>query len=78
MNKYQNMKIEINEHQPLDEVVVELGRLGFKKSGWVGYRNTSFITTCKLGFYTDHAISFWSVFGDSLLTTLTQLKAMEN
>lgn len=27
---YKNMKIEINEHQPLDEVVKELERLGFK------------------------------------------------
>nr|DAN04637.1 MAG TPA: hypothetical protein [Caudoviricetes sp.] len=72
-----NLKIAITPEQPLDEVVRELERLGYKKDGWIGYRNTSFITTCKLGFYTDHAISFWSVFGDSPLTTLTELKEME-
>lgn len=72
-----NLKIAITPEQPLDEVVRELNRLGYKKDGWIGYRNTSFITTCKLGFYTDHAISFWSVFGDSPLTTLTELKEME-
>ena len=27
---FKNMKIEINEAQPLDEVVIELERLGFK------------------------------------------------
>jgi hypothetical protein len=77
MTKFQKMKIEINEQQPLDEVVRGLELLGFKKSGWIGYGNTSFITTCKFGFYTDHAVSFWSSFGDSPLTTLAQLKAME-
>ncbi len=77
MTKFLNMKIAITPEQPLDEVVRELNRLGYKKDGWIGYRNTSFITTCKLGFYTDHAISFWSVFGDSPLTTLTELKEME-
>lgn len=75
--QFKNMKIEINDQQPLDEVVSELERLGYKKAGWIGYRNTSFITTCKLGFYTDHAISFWSVFGDSPLTILTELKEMK-
>ena len=74
---FKNMKIEINQEQPLDEVVRELERLGYKKDGWIGYRNVSFITTSKLGFYTDHAISFWSVFGDSPLTTLAELKEME-
>ena len=72
-----NMKIEINKDQTLNEVVNELERLGYKKAGWIRYRNTSFITTCKLGFYTDHAISFWSVFGDSPLTTLAELKEMK-
>jgi len=75
--KFQNMKVIINDLQPLDEVVVELERIGFKKAGWVGYRNVRFITTSKLGFYTDHAISFWSVFGDSPLTTLDELKDLE-
>lgn len=29
---YKNMKIEINESQPLDEVVKELERLGYKRN----------------------------------------------
>ena len=72
-----NMKIEITPEQKIGEVVMGLERLGYKKAGWIGYRNTSFITTCKLGFYTDHAISFWGVFGDSPLTTLAELKEMK-
>ena len=72
-----NMKMEITPEQKIGEVVRELERLGYKKAGWFGYRNTSFITTCKLGFYTDHAISFWSVFRDSPLTTLDELKEMK-
>ena len=72
---FKNMKIPVENN--LDEIVGELERLGYKKAGWIGYRNTSFITTCKLGFYTDHAISFWSVFGDSPLTTLAELKEMK-
>ena len=72
-----NMKIEVNEDQPLDEIVAELERLGFKKTGWIGYKNVSFITTSKLGFYTDHAVSFWSCFGDSPLTTIAELKEMK-
>lgn len=72
-----NMKIEINKDQPLDDVVMELEKKGYKKTGWIGYRNPSFITTNSQGFYTDHAISFWSVFGDSPLTTLAELKEMK-
>lgn len=72
-----NMKIAITPEQKIGEVVGELERLGYKKAGWIGCGNTSFITTCKLGFYTDHAISFWSVFGDSPLNTLAELKEMK-
>lgn len=75
--KYKNMKIEINNEQPLDMVVKELERLGYKKAGWVGYRNANFLTANKLGFCTDHAVSFWACFGDSPLTTLIELKAMK-
>lgn len=30
---FKNMKIEFNEQQPLDEIVVELDRLGYKFDG---------------------------------------------
>ena len=74
---FKNMKIEINEVQPLDEVVAELGKRGYGKVGWIGYRNPSLITTNTKGFYTDHAISFWSCFGDFPLTTLAELKEIQ-
>lgn len=31
MNNFRNLKIAINDQQPLDEVVRELERLGYKK-----------------------------------------------
>lgn len=71
---FKNMKIQVENN--LDEIVGELESKGYQKKGWVGYRNVSFITTSKLGFYTDHAASFWSCFGDSPLTTLAELKEM--
>ena len=75
---YKNMKIEINESQPLDDVVMELERLGYKKVGWVGYKSVMFITANTKGMFTDHAISFINCFDHLGLTTLAELKAMTN
>ena len=72
-----NMKIEINKDQPLDEVVKELEKKGYKKTGWIGYRNPSFITTNSQGFYTDHVVNFMDCFFDLNLTTLSELKEMK-
>ena len=33
-----NMKIEINKDQPLNEVVVELERLGYVKQAWLNHQ----------------------------------------
>lgn len=79
--KYKNMKIEINESQPLDEVVVELERLGYKKdtwwsSWWEG--NTKAIEACGdtlqlINYCNSDMGCRWGE-----LTTLTELKAMNN
>lgn len=37
MTVFKNMKIEVNEQQPLDEIVMELERLGFKRGVWWSY-----------------------------------------
>lgn len=74
MSKYQNMKIEINKYQPLDEVVRELERLGYKKefeSGSKQFIRT--VSTCNGGLYGTYSYEAWVY-----CTTLTQLKAMED
>lgn len=76
MTKFQNMKIEINEQQPLDEVVRKLERLGYKKFAWSFYKETVMVVTYgDSKWFTDHNKS---INRDNLqLTTLAQLKAME-
>lgn len=75
MTKFQNMKIKINEQQPLDEVVRELKRIGF----YVGFidDNDNWVTArleTKLIVSFEGEVnlpdSHWE------LTTLAQLKAM--
>lgn len=75
MSRYPNMKIEINEHQPLDEVLRELERIGAEQAGIImdgGFilSNGELYTWCSNGgvniLYDDHE-----------LTTLSQLKVME-
>lgn len=70
MTKFQNMKIEINEQQPLDEVVRELERLGYHgniKTGNVVvssyFGKFAILDLCESKMYKP--------------TTLAQLKAME-
>ena len=75
MPKFKNMKIAINNQQPLDEVVRELERLGYECFAW---RNdhTGYIFTWNDGDYTntedlndiDHEYH--------ILTTITELKNM--
>lgn len=70
-----NMKIEINADQPLDEVVMELERLGFEKSETYDNSKTQMITTNKFdGTYTN-----WSEchLGSLYATTLQQLREMK-
>jgi len=69
-----NMKIPVENN--LDEIVVELERLGYKKVGWIGYRNTYFVTTNAKGQFTDHAVSLMNCLAYCQLTTLAELKEM--
>ena len=74
--KYKNMEIEINESQPIDDVVMELERLGFirsKHGRWVD--RDKFILTSECGFYS--RVDFTSC-NFYIKTTLTELKAMTN
>ena len=41
-----NMKIEINEQQPLDEVVAELERLGFERTYYTQNTSGKWVKTC--------------------------------
>ena len=76
MTKFQNMKIEINEQQPLDEVVRELERLGYKKlfDGYVDGA-VEVLTYKNKGWFNRYFESIKDK--DYTLTTLAQLKAME-
>ena len=73
---FKNMKIEINEEQPLDEVVKELERLGFYKGSWWTKVLTQVIEACastmQLVNYSDSDIQIRT--GD--LVTLAELKEM--
>lgn len=75
-----NMKIAITPEQPLDEVVRELERLGYKKRRWGGFIDERFkdcsIRTFDDGWFTDMKSKQIYAYGYEL-TTLTQLKEME-
>lgn len=67
---FKNMKIEINEQQPLDEVVKELERLGYKP--WcVEYAGVSIVVTNEKGNCTTFHNDIWD---SETLTTLAELK----
>ena len=72
MTKFKNLKIEINDQQPLDEVVRELERLGYIKEFDTGGDNAKHIEA-----YSDGVFDIYC-FGDiGYTTTLTDLKNME-
>ena len=76
MTKFRNLKIQINDKQPLDEVVRELERLGYKRdeidvdsiSVAAYFSSMSIDGYCNLDIY--------EVSGCEL-TTLAELKEME-
>lgn len=78
--KYKNMKIEINESQPIDDVVKELERLGYRVLNKYAIRrgiDLWLVANC------DGFIVGWRnalILGDSYYktTNLTELKAMTN
>lgn len=72
---YKNLKISINEQQPLDEVVRELESKGYKKINWFGFDNTAFILTYgNNGWFSDYSKDVEDYRYKS--TTLAELKEM--
>lgn len=81
---FKNMKIEINEQQPLDEVVRELKRLGYHSDNFPNIINTTKSIRTKRHETYKHIKKFeflaWHVNAiDDMwkLTTLSDLKNME-
>lgn len=70
---FKSMKIEINEQQPLDEVVMELGRLGYSKEIHTNCTPKS-ICTYEDGTYHVYTREAKHKIGE--LTTLAELKEM--
>lgn len=67
---FKNMKIEINDQQPLDEVVRELERLGYI-CDWQSSDEPNFMVCYKDGTFS------WFVFDvESEVVSLQQLKEM--
>lgn len=70
-----NMKIEVNGN--LDEIVVELERLGYKKLAFAPNRNTKFIVTNEFNKFTDIGGFDHGFYTNNKLTTLSELKEMK-
>lgn len=76
---YKNMKIEISESQPLDDVVMELERLGYKRSKqgrWFD-RDKIILTSDSMDCKTYQRVDLTSC-RFYRLTTLEELKGMKN
>lgn len=74
MIKFKNLKIEINDQQPLDEVVRELRRLGYREVTEVFPSIDKYIVAYDYGGYGGFAFSY----ADGISrVTLTELKEME-
>lgn len=75
--QFKNMKIEINDQQPLNEVVMELERLGYRKFAWSGFKKATLILTYEnLGSFSDYEKLCLST-PEYEPTTLQQLKEMK-
>ena len=72
--KFSSMKIEINEQQPLDEVVRELGSKGYKQVGFnvVFSSAKTYICTSEKGCY----VTLMNPPTYCTLTTLDELRGM--
>lgn len=49
---FKSMRIEINEQQPLNEIVAELERLGYVKQAWLNHQK-EVIATFETGVYSN-------------------------
>ena len=74
MSEFKNMKINITNEQPLDEVVIELERLGYQINGWLENRIIRSVKTNHFGLYSGDFFDVDIIQGD--LTTLAELKEM--
>ena len=74
MSGFKNLKIKINDSQPLNEVIKELERLGYEKSGWTPIDSVLYICSSSKGFYSNY--SSMGEFWDEYLTKLAELKEM--
>lgn len=79
MTNFRKLKIAINDQQPLDEVVKELERLGYKKWRWGGFIDERFndcsIRALDNGKFTDMKSKQVYSYGYKE-TTLAELKEM--
>ena len=74
MIKFKNMKIAITPEQPLDEVVMELERLGYQINGWLENRIIRSVKTNHFGLYSGDFFDVDIIQGD--LISLAELKEM--
>ena len=74
MIKFKNMKIAITPEQPLDEVVMELERLGYQINGWLENRIIRSVKTNHFGLYSGDFFDVDIIQGD--LIALAELKEM--
>ena len=72
MSKFKNMKIAITHEQPLDEVVLELERLGYQINGWLENRIIRSVKTNHFGLYSGDFFDVDIIQGD--LIALAELK----
>lgn len=70
---FKNMKIEINQEQQLDDVMMELDRLGYKKQSWLHHQK-EVIVTFSTGVYSNFNYFYNDCFPT---TTLAELKEMK-
>lgn len=71
---YKNLKIAINDQQPIDEVVIAIRDKGYRVGEYYNEAPTHIVTT-KGGVYTMVNISGWYP-SEYIETTLAELKEM--
>ena len=74
MSNFKNMKIAITPEQSLDEIVMELERLGYQINGWLENRIIRSVKTNHFGLYSGDFFDVDIIQGD--LIALAELKEM--
>lgn len=73
---FKNLKISINDQQPLDEVVKELERIGYKKDHVSNRPIRVVVTWSAMGIYDLESIGDDEMTAHPDYTTLAELKEM--